>query len=324
MEDFDPFASSASPSFAKANPCLLQLNDGDASAAPCGVLAPEMMGLSLGGGGSGSRENSPFSLVGGGIIGAADADSAGSSSSGKEGSPFGSNGFPEAKAFNALVQQQVSPDDEDADAVGSNGSVLSPTAPEFTPPLSTGFGGKATSPLLSPDAAVFVPSTIPEEDAAAIVDSWGPPLGLPPAKPKVTPAPPGGARPKSGATAPARPGTTSSRRAPSPASSTTSTGPAGRKAPGGAATAQKGRATSGGAKASPPPPALVPFYFDVAYVPAQGRPDALGKFFSRVRAKHYMLSCVDPPASTLDALLDAKVRTKLVEGSVVAQRLLKF
>ena len=324
MDDFDPF-SSASPLHQSGAPCA------DVDASPCGILAPEMTGLSIDGGDAalvdvaattnkatapsigagslmddllmgGAKEGSPF----------ADAVSAGSSS-GKESSPFGSNGFPEAQAFNEMVQQQVSPTDDfdPITAIPVVGSSLSPTAPEFTPPSSLTSGGiKAPSPALSADAPVFVPSTIPEEDAAAaIVDSWGPPLGLPPAKPAATA---GGAKPKtaapgtkpraaSSASAAARPGA-ASRRAASPASSTAS-GPAARKGSGVAA--KKG--ATGSAKSTPPPPAVVPFYVDMAYVPMQGKPEALGKFFTRVRAKTYVMSCVDSPATTLDALLDAKV-----------------
>ena len=325
MDDFlDPFSVGSPLHKKSADHCA------DA-ASPCGILAPEMTGLSIDAtptAAAAAAETAATTKVapstGSGILiddlllGAvkegspfADATSAGSSS-GKESSPFGSNGFPEAKEFNDLVQQQH--DDFDPLSSSAIPSSLSAAAPEFTPPSSLTNAGvfKAMSPVLSPDAPCFVPATIPEEDAAAIVDSWGPPLGLPPAKPAATTgakpksAAAPGARPKpAGSSAAARPGT-ASRRAASPASSTAS-GPAARKGTG--AVAKKGAVGTGSAKSTPPPPAIVPFYVDVAYVPTQGKPEALGKFFSRVRAKNYVMSCVDSPAATLDALLDAKVDT---------------
>jgi len=217
--------------------------------------------------------------------------------SAKEGSPF-NNGFHEAKVFNEMVQSSLSP----------NAAAFEPTA--SLDPVSINLtSSKASS--LSPDAPAFVPtnlvsSTITEEAAEAMVESWGPPLGLPPPpQPKNAPGTAGaktkpagssaGAKPK--APAANRPGTATKRvpsRAPSPASSTTS----GKKGP----VTKKGPAGAGSKAATPPPSA--PVFVDVAYVPT--KPEMLGKFFTQVRAKNYVLSCVDSPAAVLEALLDAK------------------
>jgi len=52
---------------------------------------------------------------------------------------------------------------------------------------------------------------------------------------------------------------------------------------------------------------VVPFYVELAYIPAHGNPAYLdGDFFRRVRARYYVLSTTSPDASVLTSLLEAK------------------
>jgi microtubule-associated protein 1 len=52
---------------------------------------------------------------------------------------------------------------------------------------------------------------------------------------------------------------------------------------------------------------VVPFYVDLAYIPAHGTAEYVNfEFFRRVRARYYVLSTVTPDPATLGALLDAK------------------
>lgn len=48
-------------------------------------------------------------------------------------------------------------------------------------------------------------------------------------------------------------------------------------------------------------------YVDCAYIPAGGDPQLVDvEFFKRLRSRYYILSCLEPPEETLDALLIAK------------------
>ena len=50
-----------------------------------------------------------------------------------------------------------------------------------------------------------------------------------------------------------------------------------------------------------------PFYVDLAYIPHHSDPQyADVEFFRRVRARHYVLSSLEPSAQVLDALLEGK------------------
>lgn len=50
-----------------------------------------------------------------------------------------------------------------------------------------------------------------------------------------------------------------------------------------------------------------PFYVDLAYIPHHSDPQYSDvEFFKRVRARHYVLSTLEPSAQVLDALLEGK------------------
>ena len=50
-----------------------------------------------------------------------------------------------------------------------------------------------------------------------------------------------------------------------------------------------------------------PFYVDLAYIPHHGDPKYCDvEFFKRVRARHYVLSCLEPSVAVLEALLEGK------------------
>lgn len=53
--------------------------------------------------------------------------------------------------------------------------------------------------------------------------------------------------------------------------------------------------------------AVTPFYVDLAYIPHHSDPRYSDvEFFRRVRARHYVLSSLEPSAQVLDALLEGK------------------
>ena len=53
--------------------------------------------------------------------------------------------------------------------------------------------------------------------------------------------------------------------------------------------------------------AAAPFYVDLAYIPHHGDPKYCDvEFFKRVRARHYVLSALEPSVEVLDALVEGK------------------
>jgi hypothetical protein len=53
--------------------------------------------------------------------------------------------------------------------------------------------------------------------------------------------------------------------------------------------------------------AAAPFYVDLAYIPHHGDPKYCDvEFFKRIRARHYVLSTLEPSSQVLEALLEGK------------------
>lgn len=77
-------------------------------------------------------------------------------------------------------------------------------------------------------------------------------------------------------------------------------------------TTATGQIVTGGSSArgdpkKPPTKPLVPFYVDVAYIPAHGNPSHFDvNFFCRVRARHYVLSSISPTLKALVLLVEGK------------------
>lgn len=68
-----------------------------------------------------------------------------------------------------------------------------------------------------------------------------------------------------------------------------------------------GSSARGGDPKKPPAKPLVPFYVDVAYIPAHGSPSHFDiDFFCRIRARHYILSSVSPTLKALVLLVEGK------------------